>query len=106
MYPMTLNTLRSTAQEYGILHNYHRDPLDVDNDFYFRIGLPMPPGLSESTRRNVETRVRDSLSSGPPVLFDVNVSDLYVASYEDDTLPVGSTRVRSVPSIQGGGSPG
>lgn len=100
LYPGTLNEIRLAAQAYGILHAYHRDPSDVDNDFYFRIGLLSPPRLDESTRQKLEADVRHVLCSERPAVNEVGLSDLYVASYEDDTLPQNSTRVSSIASLR------
>lgn len=100
LYPSTLNEIRLAAQQYGILHAYHRDPLDVDNDFYFRIGLLNPPVLAASTRRKLEVNVRQLLGTEHPAAIEVGLSDLYVASYDDDALPKSSTRVWPVASLR------
>jgi hypothetical protein len=100
LYPATLNEIRLAAQKYGVLHAYHRSLSDIDNDFYFRIGLLSRPLPDESTRRKLEANVRQLLASERPVVTEVGISDLYVASYNDDTLPRSSTRVWSVSSLR------
>lgn len=37
IYPNILDNMRKAVQTYNILHSYHHDPTDVDNDYYFRI---------------------------------------------------------------------
>ena len=91
-YPNTLNKIRLEAQAYGILHAYHRNPSDVDNDFYFRLGVLNSPQSAASTHRKLEADLRQFLATEGPLIADVGLSDLYVASYDDDTLPRISTR--------------
>jgi hypothetical protein len=85
LYPDTLHTLRQAAQPYNILHAYHRDPSDFDNDFYFRIGFV------DRTAPGPEQDVREILAGADPVILEVTASDLCVASYIDDALPREST---------------
>jgi hypothetical protein len=99
-YPRTLNEIRLAAQEFGILHAYHRDPSDVDNDFYFRIGLLSPPRVNELKRRKLEANVQHALCNERPAVSEVALSDLYIASYVDDTLPQNSTRILSIASLR------
>jgi hypothetical protein len=93
-YPNTLDDLRKSAQAFGILHDYHPRPDDVDNDFYFRIGL-IDPVLEDRTRQHVESLVRGVLASRA-IMQDVSVSTLFFASYSDTTLPYGDTNVLSL----------
>jgi len=102
-YPSTLNEIRLEAQAYGILHAYHREPSDVDNDFYFRIGVLNSPQLAVSTQCKLEADLRRLLATEDPTIIDVGLSDLYVASYDDDTLPLISTRAWSLARFEPGG---
>jgi hypothetical protein len=93
LYPLTLDVIRHAAQGFGVLHSYHRELNDVDNDLFFRIGLVDPKSLTEQARRALEGEVRQFLSKQVPLVLDLRLDDIFVAVYEDDTLPPSSTQV-------------
>jgi len=95
-YPPTLDTIRRRAKRFGILHSYHRSDTDLDNDFFFRIGLVDRDAVSDAAVTTLEQRVRRYLSGHAPLLLPVGMDDLRVAAYRDERLPVDSTEVRSV----------
>jgi hypothetical protein len=96
LYSDALEEIRLSAQRYNILHAYHRHPGDIDNDFYLRLGVINPNKLGELTRERLENEVRQLLAMADPVLLDVGTSDLYVVSYQEDSLPLGSTKAWSI----------
>jgi len=96
-YPNNLDETRRAVQEFGILHSYHRKISDIDNDFYFRIGLLRPNSrINLVNKEALEKKIRKFLSELDPVIIQVALSDLYIASYSDTKLPLESTRVWSV----------
>ena len=92
VYPNTLDDLRRAAQDFNILHTYHRDMLDVDNDFYFRIGLVEPSSLDAQMRKNMEDTLRVYLEAIPPVIVEIAIKDIHIVSYVDNRLPYESTQ--------------
>ena len=96
LYPSTLDEIRLSAQTHNILHSYHRSPSDIDNDFYLRIGLIHEQYVDDVTRQRLEQEMCLFLSSEHPLLVEVGLSELFIASYEDDTLPASSTLARPV----------
>jgi hypothetical protein len=97
LYPPTLEVIRHAVQAYGVLHAYHRAPADLDNDLFFRIGLLNDqPSLSEQVRATLEAEARQFLSNQPPLLIDIHLEQVSVAVYEEDTLPMSSTRLWSL----------
>jgi hypothetical protein len=98
-YPTVIDDLRLAGQNFNILHTYHRKPTDVDNDFYFRIGLLRPSYLKSELKITLENSLREFLSSIEPVMIEVTRSLLYIAAYTDETLPSKSTQVWSVDNI-------
>ena len=86
-YPPILDTIRRSAQTFGILHGYHRTGDAIDNDFYFRIGLveldAAPPALVRQLRRMLSQRL--------PVMLKVSLDDLSIVRYSDERLPLDST---------------
>jgi hypothetical protein len=97
LYPRTLDKLRRRAQNFGVLHAYHRAFSDVDNDLFFRIGLIDPP-LGD-TRTMLESRIRDYLRVQPPLTVEVRADQICVAIYQDDTLPASTTKTLSLSEL-------
>jgi len=87
LYPPTLDQIRGAAQAFGVLHEYHRSPGDVDNDFYFRIGLLKEP-IDDRVRADIETNMRVLLATRLPLLVDLPPTALSFISYRDNTLPL------------------
>lgn len=92
-HPLTLDALRRSAQKFGILHAYHGSETDLDNDFFFRIGLIRRGAVSEDAVRDFEQRIRRQMSSRPPLILRIGLDDLHVALYEDERVPLDSTEI-------------
>jgi len=100
IYPPVLDNIRRASQNFNILHAYHRLLTDVDNDFYFRIGLIENPLLNPLQQQKVENELRQFLSTIKPIVIQVTSQNVYIASYEDETLPLISTKVWSVSDLK------
>src|SRR5262245_1242372 len=97
VYPLTLDDIRRAAQEFGILHAYHKTLTAVDNDLFFRIGIVDRTRASTGAVDLVVQRLRDTLGRTlGPVISQVTLTDLFVASYEDDKLPMATTQAWSL----------
>lgn len=90
-YPNILDEIRRSAQQFNILHSYHRQPTDTDNDFYLRIGLVNSSALHPPMVKTLEKTIRQCLGQMKPLILEVNPSRLYLAAYTDETLPKTST---------------
>jgi hypothetical protein len=88
-WPQTLEELRRGAQRFNVLHRWHREPADVDNDLYLRLGVG-DGELAESQRQLIEQEMRRALSEMPPSTVRISASDLAVVAYPagEETLPV------------------
>lgn len=93
IYPPTLDLIRRAAQDFGILHGYHRTVTDIDNDLFFRIGLLDPKATTPAATIALEAQARRLFSAQRPLVIEVRLADVYIAAYEDDRLPVASTRI-------------
>ena len=93
-WPLILDELRRSAQRFGVLHRWHREPSDVDNDLYLRLGH-LDGELAPSQRELVEQEMRRSLSGSPPSMLRVQPSDLAVVAYPagEEALPVDRSEV-------------
>ena len=87
-YPLTLERIRRIAQQYGLLHGYHRTEEAVDNDLYMRIGLIGPPAVATASFLH---DIRRTLSEWPPLTLSITINDLSIARYQDDRLPTETT---------------
>jgi hypothetical protein len=101
IYPNTIDEIRQAVQAFGFLHRYYRSVGDVDNDFYFRIGLYDPVSISERMQHEIEHNLRQFLSKLQPVLIEITVSEVYIAFNEYETFPPESTLAWAVsdPSV-------
>lgn len=93
IYPPTLDLIRRAAQDFGILHGYHRTVTDMDNDLFFRIGLLDPKATTPTATIALEAQVRQLLSTQRPLVIEIRLEEICIATYEDDRLPVASTRI-------------
>jgi hypothetical protein len=93
-WPPVLDELRRSAQRFGVLHRWHREPSDVDNDLYLRLGL-LDGELADAQRELVEQEMRRALSNSAPSTVPIRPTDLAVVAYPDgeETLPVDRSEV-------------
>lgn len=91
-FPRSLDSLRRAAQTFNILHAYHSAPTDVDNDFFFRIGIIDKPKNADANRkRQLVHAMRNWLAGCCPVIVDVRLSDVWVTQYVSTELPPDGT---------------
>ena len=82
--------LRRGAERCGVLHAYHGELSQHDNDFYFRIGTLDGP-LDDRSVSRTNDRLRRWLASRPPLSCAIALADLAVAFYRSPELPAEST---------------
>jgi hypothetical protein len=92
-WPLTLEELRRSAQRFNVLHRWHREPADVDNDLYLRLGI-LDGKLAQSHRELVAQEMRRAMS-GSPSTVRISASDLAVVAYpaDEETLPIERSEV-------------
>jgi hypothetical protein len=93
-YPMILDELRRSGQRFNVLHRWHREPADIDNDLYLRLGL-LEGELADVQRELIQDEMRRALSRASPSMVQLGVSDLAVVSYpaDEETLPIARSQV-------------
>ena len=96
VYPPTLDQLRRAGQRFGISHAYHQTPSDIDNDFYMRLGLLGQVDATKRQDEDLQREIRAFMSSLPPLILKLELSDLSVVSYQAATLPWGQSKVEPV----------
>ncbi len=87
MYPTILDALRRRCQHFGILHRYHPELTDLDNDFYFRIGIFTSSDVPDDFKQQLQSKVRQHMMNRQPEVFQVTLADMFIISYDDETLP-------------------
>jgi hypothetical protein len=92
IYPTQLDELRRAVQSFNILHKYHAAPEEVDNDFYFRIGLLEMSKVSAARLQTAAADLRHYLSIRQPLLLPLGREQLSIVAYEDERLPPSTTR--------------
>lgn len=100
VYPATLDIIRRAAQAFGVLHSYHRAVNDVDNDLFCRIGVIETKALTTARKSALEARGRQLMSQWPPLIIEIGLENICIAAYEDDRLPVLSTRTWPLTDLQ------
>ncbi len=100
IYPPTLEIVRRAMQEFGVLHSYHRAVPDVDNDLFFRIGMIDQKATTPGTTSALEVQTRQLLSAQRPLAIEIRLEDVYIAAYEDDQLPLSTTRIWSLADLK------
>lgn len=98
-FPPTLDVIRRSGQEFGILHSYHASEADVDNDFFFRLGTFDPAAVSIEQLRQIEVESRRALSEAAPLVVPITIADLRLAAYGDNRLPPATTRTCAVADV-------
>jgi hypothetical protein len=92
IYPEQLDELRRAFQPLHFLHKYHATPADVDNDFYFRIGLIDMSKVAAARLQTAAADLRHYLSIRQPLLLPVGREQIAIVAYEDERLPPSTTR--------------
>lgn len=88
-YPNSLDSLRREFRQLDIIHKYHRNAADVDNDLYFVLGH-YSQRVRESLVEAVETDIRQYFAASISRI-PLRLDDLSIAHYADETLPPAST---------------
>jgi len=91
IYPNSLDQFRQALQTFGFRHRYYQNISDVDNDFYFRIGLYDQDSISEQLQYEIERKLRHFLSKSQPLLLEFGMSEMYIVFSEYETLLPEST---------------
>ena len=100
VYPPSLDAFRREMNRANVLHKYHAEPGDIDNDLFFVLGTVRPDGAEPPRLEAMEQRLREFLS-GTSVELDVDRDDLQIVGYVDPMLPPASTVRYALSSVEG-----
>ncbi|HIK15949.1 MAG TPA: hypothetical protein IGS53_11790 [Leptolyngbyaceae cyanobacterium M33_DOE_097] len=91
-YPKSLDSIRQTVQTFNALHAYHAAPTDIDNDFFFRIGIiDNPAAIDPVIKHQLIDSMREWLAHRDPIIVNVKRSDVWLIQYASPELPPDST---------------
>jgi len=91
-YPKSLDSIRQTVQTFNVLHAYHSTLTDVDNDFFFRIGIINNPAkIDPFIKQQLVDSMREWLAHHDPVIVNVKRSDIWLIQYTSPELPTNAT---------------
>jgi hypothetical protein len=95
-YPPVLSELRRAGEAFNVLHKYHAAPRDMDNDFYLRLGLLDAATISADALATASADLRAYLGIVQPTIHSIHLEQLALVAYDDERLPLHSTRVWSL----------
>jgi len=90
-YPPVLERFRHGAEAFGILHAYHAEAEDRDNDLYMRLGRIDPVRSNVGKLAGIERELRGHLADAGPFDLGLTTEQIGVAAYRDESLPWDST---------------
>jgi len=90
--------LRKDLQKFNLLHKYHGQLDDVDNDFYLRIGTIEGP-LTIEAKEIIARDICNLLGSQSTLSILIDLEDLAFAQYQDLSLNPSTTRIIPVAKI-------
>jgi hypothetical protein len=92
-YPLALDRLRRAFNKGNVLHKYHTSSDDIDNDFFFVLGLINRSKTSELTIQQTEGEMRVFLAVHDTIAVVVDREHLAMVAYVDNKLPTQTSRV-------------
>src|SRR5205814_8898582 len=95
-FPPVLDQLRRALNAANLLHKYHADPGDIDNDLYFVLGRVKRAEVEEGRLRSIEDELRAHLAQRPPLDLRIGPEDLAIVGYSDPRLPLATSRAVSL----------
>ncbi len=90
IFPMSLDSLRRECIKYHVMHKYHAQPADVDNDLFMVIGQIDHGMANRELLDAAQSRLRSLLSEQRPVDIELGIANLAIVGYRDTRLPPSS----------------
>jgi len=99
-YPMSLDQLRRQCANYNVLHKYHENENNIDNDLFFVLGRIDRDSVPEKKAESIQDSMRELLSSRVPLHMLIEQERLSVVAYKDRQLPTSSSAEYSLTQAQ------
>lgn len=94
-YSERLVDFRKALEQCGVLHKWHRNEADRDNDFFFVLGR-IDAAIATAAKAEGESRLRRMLATRYPLELNVSSDTLAFVAYDDPRLPLSTSRVLAV----------
>lgn len=95
---LAIDNFRREFQHFNLLHKYHGNPDDLDNDFYLRLGT-IKAKLTLSESQTISTEILNLLEVQPSLYISINLENLAFVQYQDLSLTPKNTKVIPVQEI-------
>jgi len=98
-FPPSLELLRRDLARAGALHKYHASEGEVDNDFFWVLGLIERRERDRTVASAVQETLRKHISESKAVDLVVDADAVSFVAYAETTLALGHTRQFSLQEI-------
>ena len=93
-----IERLRRDLQQFGFLHKYHKQPQDIDNDFYLRLGT-IEGQYNPQFITTIQQQFNNYLQTIAPTNVTLSKENLAIVKYQDLALTFNSTRIYSLTNL-------
>lgn len=87
----SLSHLRKEVEQFNILHKYHQNLQDKDNDLYFVLGKIKGNFINKNRINYIEQNIKHALATTKPFQFELNRDDLSLVFYNDSSLSLNTS---------------
>lgn len=91
-----LDDFRRSFNQFNVLHKWHKNESDIDNDFFLVLGQIDRESVTDARIADVESRMRQYMANTRPVTVTVNQTSLQLICYLDTQLPLNTSRAYAV----------
>ena len=93
-----IDRIRLDLQQFNCLHKYHKNPDDVDNDVYLRLGTIIGEFTLELIT-TIKQKVDRYLQHQKPTIVPLSKDNLAIVKYQNLSLPISTTEIYSLPDL-------
>lgn len=92
-----IDKIRRDLQQFNCLHKYHKNPDDVDNDVYLRLGTIV--GFTPEIIATIQQKVNCYLQHQKPTIVSLSKDNLAIVKYQNLSLPISTTKIYSLTDL-------
>ena len=92
-YPLSVDRLRRSLNKANILHKYHAEISDIDNDFFLVLGRINRSKADEISLYETQEIMRSFLMKSYNLSVPICRENISIIAYVDTTLPIDTSRV-------------
>lgn len=92
-----IDKIRRELQQFNCLHKYHKNPDDVDNDVYLRLGTIV--GFTPEIIAAIQQKVNYYLQHQQPTIVSLSKDNLAIVKYQNLSLSISTTEIYSLSDL-------